>query len=988
MKKTSRILLILLTLALALSLFACTSKECKHIDEDGDGKCDKCNEAIEAETASVLLFDKGFPTFRFVIGEGVSKETKTMVNDYIAALEEIDLDVDAIADIEDDGEFECEILLGDVKSRGDKYQYDRHTLGNDGYAFKIIDKKIIVTAGSEDALYDAFDIFISDVLKFDKDTVDMGTVYMQSSQEVLEIQDDYKITALKVNDIDMKGYTIATHTSNIQYRTAATTIQDMLYDRTGYWFEIVSLDKASEKSIVLKSVDKIYGEDSFKIYANTNGQLVIECAFDNKLTDSIASFITANITNPNVSGDINFKGDVYKQDISFVTYEEFGAKGDGKTDDFEAMALAHEAANKYGQMVIANDKATYYIKDTSRTNGNVTTVSPIVIKTNVKWGNAKFIIDDRDYANVSGWEGQAQASKHIFSVDSDYTVREITDEATLNTVLSGDGIKPGVTKINLTFDYPVMIIPYDTTHTVYRRIGYGAAQGDAMHEVIVLDKDGNIDESTPVMFDYTTLKKIQVYRLDIEPITIEGGTFTTRASRINTLVDIGGGKLDDKAGYISRGIDVRRSFTTVKGVKHYVTDEVNLDGQIDDGKIVHTSSPYYGFFAANYANEVTFEDCIMSGRRCYTRPSNCIDGGTTGTYDLTGGNVNKLYYINCHQQNFWVTVDSASNINAAENREVPNSKTSMSSATWDRVTVKMHWGVGGTNFCKNMEYINSTLSRFDAHSGLYNGKIINSTVNYMALTGNGDFIVEDTVWYSENTGSNSASIFHLRADYGSTWGGKITVKNLDAYVHTSDETYLFLHSYANWYFGYIAAMPNLSLDNLNVYDISDYTPVRSGYMIYMMQNSVVKEPRMHLAFTASTPGKYCYIDLDKDGIVDETNVPYVDADKSNYGTGINLPSNDPKYLKNLNVIAPPEYLKIINNDGVDANGDGTPDGGYTFVVDNTTGKGIPAADDLTGLDPDVDPQGGFFATTKFYYGPGENDYCRVGEVNNGTFSFH
>ena len=54
------------------------------------------------------------------------------------------------------------------------------------------------------------------------------------------------------------------------------------------------------------------------------------------------------------------------------------------------------------------------------------------------------------------------------------------------------------------------------------------------------------------------------------------------------------------------------------------------------------------------------------------------------------------------------------------------------------------WGLGGTNYCKNMEYINSTVTRFDAHAGLYNGKIINCNVSGVMITGYGDLIIEDS----------------------------------------------------------------------------------------------------------------------------------------------------------------------------------------------------------------------------------------------------
>ncbi len=977
MKKIKGLLFILLILTLAISLFAC-KKDCEHIDEDGDGKCDKCNEEIELEQAQVLLFDQGIPTFRFVLGGDVSKDAKKLISEYISALDEIGLDVEQALDIEDDGEYECEILIGNVQSRGKDYIYDNHTLGKDGYAFKIIGKKILVTAGSDDALCDAIEIFISDILKFDEDSVNTDTLYMTSSQEVLEIQDNYKVTALKVNGNDIKDYTIATHMTQNLYYSAATAFQDMLYSRTGYWLEIVNINQATAKSIIIKSIDKVYDENSFKIYTNTDGQLIIDCAFVNKLENELASFVTAKITSPDISGEVNFNGDVYKQDISFVTYEEFGAKGDGKTNDFPAIDAAHREANQYGQTVKAKDSATYYIGDSARTVNNNVTAEAIPIKTNVIWGNAKFIIDDRQL-EVKNAEltSLSPAKYNVFAVQSDYDPITISDKETLNKVIAS-GLGQGTEKLPLTFDYPVMIIPYDSTHTVYRRIGYGAAQGSTMHEIILLDKDGNVDPETPVMFDYQVLDKITVYRLDIEPITIEGGTFTTRANRVNVLVKNG-----YNGTYIQRGITISRSFTTLKNVKHYVTDEVTVAEQISNGTVVHASSPYSGFFAAKLATNVTLDGCVLTGRRCYIVPGY----GTEGTYDLNGSDTNKLVFKNCTQSNFWIEVDPDTHaIKAAESRDVSGAQTSMLWVTHDGINLKLHWGIGGTNFCKNLEYIDSVLSRFDAHQGLYNGKIIGCTINYMALTGNGNFIVEDTDWYSEGTGSNSASIFHLRSDYGSTWNGSITAKNLNAYIYSDSDAYLFLHSYANWYFGYVAAMPNLSLDNLNIYDIKTYEPVEAGHNVYMIQNSVANEPRLHLEYTQKSLGKYCYIDLDKDGLVDGTSIPYVDADKSNHGSGINLPAEEPERLKNLNVIAPPEYLKIINNDGVDKDGDGTPDGGYRFLVYNTAGKGIPAADDLTGLDPDVDPQGGFFATTKFWYS--ETEYCRVGEANNGTFAFY
>ena len=75
----------------------------------------------------------------------------------------------------------------------------------------------------------------------------------------------------------------------------------------------------------------------------------------------------------------------------FVSYEDFGAVGDGEHDDMPAIVAAHAHANKTGLPVKAKDGATYYIG-----GGDLTAV----IMTDTDFGTAKFIIDDRRLDNV------------------------------------------------------------------------------------------------------------------------------------------------------------------------------------------------------------------------------------------------------------------------------------------------------------------------------------------------------------------------------------------------------------------------------------------------------------------------------------------------------------------------------------------------------------------------------------------------------------
>ena len=637
-------------------------------------------------------------------------------------------------------------------------------------------------------------------------------------------------------------------------------------------------------------------------------------------------------------------------DKEYVTYEEFGAVGDGATDDFAAIYRAHEYANENGLPVRALDTATYYIH------------SPVIdgeareciVKTDVNWGNASFIIDDRDISVFKGSETYSWYTKAIFHIESDYGVMRIDDPEILKGIVES-GLKKGATKLPLSFGNPVMVIPYNTKHNVYRRIGYGGWAGSPMHEVILLDEDGNVSEETPVMFDYDHVDHIDVYRADERPITVEGGVFTTRSTRVNTLYRKENGEKTYVGGYIFRGLYVTRSNTTVKNVKHYITDEPTMNDQVKDGEIEFISACYRGFYVAGFASHVTFDGCVMTGRRCYKRPV----GGTGGTYDLAGNAVNMIVFKNCSQSNFWIKVDENNIIHPAEEGD-KGAVTSMSHYTVDGQTLKMHWGVGGTNFCKNMQYIGCTLSRFDAHMGLYNGKITDSTVNFIAITGNGNFAVENTRWFSEGSGFGSNSLFHLRADYGSTWEGDISVKNVRAYIYTENKTYLFYHTYRNWYFGYDVCFPNLSVEGLTYYDQKSFKPLPAGYEVYLTGDSMVNEPLMHLSETQKTPPSFADVDNDGDGLVDGTAIPYDDHINPR---GV----IDESQRVNLNRVDPPRYIKITSNTGVGGKG------GYKYkVFDTSRFKGVRG--------------GGFFGKTVFT--ADENSYVGTSyEKDTETFEF-
>src|SRR5690606_21031360 len=89
-------------------------------------------------------------------------------------------------------------------------------------------------------------------------------------------------------------------------------------------------------------------------------------------------------------------------DRGWVRYSDFGAKGDGKTDDVIAIAAAHAFANEHGLPVRADRGATYYIGGEDHT---------VDVRTDTDFGDAMLIIDDTDVED---------RTSPVFSINSEF----------------------------------------------------------------------------------------------------------------------------------------------------------------------------------------------------------------------------------------------------------------------------------------------------------------------------------------------------------------------------------------------------------------------------------------------------------------------------------------------------------------------------------------------------------------------------------------
>ena len=136
----------------------------------------------------------------------------------------------------------------------------------------------------------------------------------------------------------------------------------------------------------------------------------------------IMSFIFLPLGNGYVSASLGDKYGISDQMLEKIkgrtekiTYEMFGAVGDGKTNDIDSIRKAHDFANELyvttGEMYsVYASKKTYYL-------GDMSGKGPIDIATNVHWRNASFIVDDYIDNNKDSFS-DVDATEALFNIVS------------------------------------------------------------------------------------------------------------------------------------------------------------------------------------------------------------------------------------------------------------------------------------------------------------------------------------------------------------------------------------------------------------------------------------------------------------------------------------------------------------------------------------------------------------------------------------------
>lgn len=436
-----------------------------------------------------------------------------------------------------------------------------------------------------------------------------------------------------------------------------------------------------------------------------------------------------------------------------VRYSQFGAKGDGKTDDIDAIAEAHDHANQNALPVRADDDATYYISGKKRT---------VTIQTDTDFGTAAFIIDDTDVEH---------RGSHVFQVTS--TLQPFKLEGVTS-------LRRNQEKLDVALPGPCLITVTDSNVKRYIRFGANQNRGSSQTDVFLVDKDGKVDMDAPIIWDFDQITDITARPIDETTLTIRGGRFTTIANAA-----------ESKYTYYSRGLAIRRSNVVVDGLEHRVT------GEGDHG------APYGGFINVAQCAYVTVQNTVLTGRKTYRTIGSAGRPVSMGSYDISLNRALNVSFVNCSQTN---------DINDGT-----------------------YWGIMGSNYCKNLTFDNCTLSRFDAHMGVANATIRNSTLGHAGINaiGSGTFTVEDSTIYGR-------TLINLRSDYGSTWQGEFIIRNCVFIPARGRPTSASIigGSYSGQHdFGYTCYMPErILIENLRI-DDSNHPENYQGPAIFGNFNS-------------------------------------------------------------------------------------------------------------------------------------------------------
>ncbi|HRJ45634.1 MAG TPA: hypothetical protein PL105_27275, partial [Caldilineaceae bacterium] len=281
---------------------------------------------------------------------------------------------------------------------------------------------------------------------------------------------------------------------------------------------------------------------------------------------------------------------------NFVTYEAFGAVGDGVTDDLPAICAAHEYANSHGLPVQTRRDATYHLGRRALT---------AIIATETDWSTSRFTIDD------------TEVDDHKAPL---FAVRSLLEPVALGI----DQLVRDQRQVDVRPAQDCHVLVENANKRLYIRRGLNQNNGDPQHDCFILRRDGSVEGD--IDWEYDTITRIEARPIDESPLRIQGGIFTTFANRMVQPVGY---------NYWARNIVITRSNTEIDGLTHYVVGETAV------------GHPYRGFLSAEQCANITFRNCFASAHKIYSTIGAAGLPVNMGSYDMHANNVVNFQMFNC-----------------------------------------------------------------------------------------------------------------------------------------------------------------------------------------------------------------------------------------------------------------------------------------------------------------------------------------------------
>lgn len=281
---------------------------------------------------------------------------------------------------------------------------------------------------------------------------------------------------------------------------------------------------------------------------------------------------------------------------SVVSYEDFGAIGDGIHDDMPAICKAHEHANANGLPVKTVPNATYHLGSRALT---------AIIATDTDWNTSRFTIDDR---NVEDHK------LSLFEVPSLLPPEKLEIER----------LQRDQKQIGLQSDHDFYVVVKNKGVKRFIRRGLNQNSGTSQRDCFILRRDGTIEGD--IDWDYDHVSHVEARPMDDKTLTIRGGVFTTFANNMRQEVGY---------NYWSRNIVISRSNTVIDGLTHYVVGETEV------------GHPYHGFISVTSCANVTLRNCFATGHKTYKTIGNAGKPVSMGSYDYSANSVVNFSMINC-----------------------------------------------------------------------------------------------------------------------------------------------------------------------------------------------------------------------------------------------------------------------------------------------------------------------------------------------------